>query len=406
MNKISDAKPITLLLIELNYHAEVLTDVCPLLAQRFNLILISTPKIWDKTGLSEELFEAVILKGKKQSVAGLFSANENQIRRADIVYFNTLERHFRFFYRYPFHCPTIVRVHNCNSSLFPWESIHLKASTAPRVGWHLIGKVVLERAWLYRRKMLEKADLVMLSSDAARDYAQTKLGLTSKIKIAGYSLPFSHFRPHCESPPPQPDRVVLALTGSVDPSRKDYGTLLRALGIISQKLEKPIRIIFLGGPRGDAGTEVLEKFKALQNAKIEIACASGYVAASEVEKQMENVHFLLAPIKVETQHRIHREVYGLTKISGVENDIINFRKPALVCRAYQLPDELAYVCEQYDDENELAARLLEWIHFSAYADKASNFQKINAYQPEEILGTFTSLCTELISVKRSQPREG
>jgi hypothetical protein len=103
-----------LLIIELDYHAEVLTTLCPILAQRFDLVLWTTDKIWHKTCLPEQLFATTLIMPKKHSVRRFWQRHQNILSKVDLIYFNTLEKHFAFFARLNFACPTIMRIH-CQS---------------------------------------------------------------------------------------------------------------------------------------------------------------------------------------------------------------------------------------------------------------------------------------------------
>lgn len=389
------AKKMVLLIIEFNYHAEVLRSIIPLLKQRFDIILLTTDRIWQKTELNESDCALVLTKTKAQPLKAFFQQHHTAIRRADIVYFNTIERNFEFFLHYDFACPVIARLHNTNADFFPWSSIDFQRCSLFKIGYYLLTKVLLRRLWSLKKRFFKQVDGLMLPSSVVR--RQVLQRSRSLPNILPYCLPFCSLQEPIPCRPKADSRVVFAVTGTVDPLRKDYDELYAALERMKSRIKTPVKLFFLGGPQGERGKQVIERFRALESPTFEFVFSLSYVKTEALEKALSEVDFFIAPLRTAAAHRIHRERYGCSKISGIESDIINFQKPALITAAYGLDESLQPVCASYEGREGLAAMLERWVEGREYQEKQANFTRLEDYRPEVILDRFENLCSNLIA---------
>lgn len=387
---------LTLLIIEFNYHAEILQAVCPLLRERFNLILFTTNKIWRKTGLDEANFLGVRTRDKRSSLKRFFLENQDLLSKADLVYFNTLERNYKFFAKSPLNLPTIVRIHNVNSNFRPFESISFKNFSIARISWHLLRETVIDRSYWYRKRFFDATTRIMLPSSTSATYLQEKNFLKYKNKITPYSLPFCYLQPGKNSEKKNPNVVKIAVTGSINPSRKDFGALFDAIRLSLDSFKKPIELNFLGGPKGKQGNTVVEKFQEISHVNFSFSYSKKYISSQEMRRRMRDIDFIVAPILVETHHKIYREIYGSSKISGVENDIVQFQKPALIPNKYRLNDSIKPVCNTYRNTEDLSAKLIDWVNGGKHLRAQENFTEMHSYKKEIILNQFETICRELI----------
>lgn len=387
---------LTLLIIEFNYHAEVLQAICPMLQERFNLILFTTDKIWKKTGLKESDFLSVKTRKKSASLKRFFQENEHLASSADIAYFNTLEKHHNFFAKSPLTIPTIVRIHNTNTNLLPLKSIDFKNFPITRILWHLLRKMVIDRDYWHRKKFFDTVTGIMLPSEASKEYLTGKNFRQYERKITSYSLPFCHLEPHIPPAHKKSDSVKIAVTGSINPSRKNFYQLFDAVADSLDKFEKPIELTFMGAPKGKQGAAIVKKFKGISHKNFSFSYSETYIPTGKMKDRMREMDFIIAPILVETHHKIYREIYGSSKMSGVENDIIQFQRPALITGDYRLHSSIAPVCEPYRNSKDLSEKLTHWVNNKKYPELQKNFATLDAYRTETILDRFESLCNRLI----------
>lgn len=383
-----------LLIIELDYHAEVLATLCPILAARFDLVLWTTDKIWQKTALSEELFAKVLVMPKKESVARFWRAHEATLRAVDVVYFNTLEKHFAFFADLEFRCPTVMRIHNTNASLFPLQSIDWSPGNWWRVASYLMRYVVLFRAWHHRERLYKKMSLLMLPSEGIVACMKDALHRRGIHNLSNYVMPFSCLG---EPAPVELDSAfVFAITGSVDASRKDYDVLYQALERLKKmRPDWRLEMVFLGWAKGDEAKKVLDRFARLSDDAFHLTCFRDYVSQQVFAEQMARTQFLIAPMKLNAHQKIHCEYYGSTKISGIENDALRYCKPVILPQNYTLPTDLSRIALTYGDPQSLCEAMITMIDANYWQTLTERFADLHNYRRARIADNFYELCLSL-----------
>lgn len=391
-----------LLIIELDYHAEVLTSLCPILAERFALALWTTDKIWKKSGLQEALFASTLIMPKKYSVKRYWREHEKTLRAVNLVYFNTLEKHFDFFAKLEFQCPTVMRIHNANASLFPWASINWTIGNSWQILSHLVRHVLIQRSWHYKKQLYQKMDLLMLPSAGVLARIGTKAHESGFHNISDYTLPFTSLG---VSPPPphQVETIVFAVTGSVNSQRKDYAVLVQAIQQFKQRQpQQKLKLILLGWAKGERAQTIIDDFLALTDAKFTLDYFLDYISQETFAEHMAQVHFLVAPIKLRTRYKIHLEFYGKTKISGIENDALCYRKPFILPQDYALPTDLASVALTYNDSATLCGAMESMIKNNRWRSMTQQFDSLWNYQSSNIAADFIQLYVQLAHL-RSAP---
>ena len=385
-----------LLIIELDYHAEVLATLCPILAARFELVLWTTDKIWQKTGLAEELFARVLVMPKKQAVARFWHAHEDTLRAVDVVYFNTLEKHFAFFADLEFRCPTVMRIHNTNASLFPAASIDWSPGNWWKVASHLMRYVVLYRTWHHRERLYQKMRVLMLPSEGIVTCMKDALQKRGINNLSAYVMPFSCLGEAVSIE--EGSAFVFAVTGSVDTKRKDYDVLYQAI----ERLKKArpnwrLEMVFLGWAKGEGAKKVLDRFSRLADDTFSLTCFRDYVSQQVFAAQMARTQFLIAPMKLEARQKIYCEYYGNTKISGIENDALRYCKPIILPRNYRLPADLSNIALTYDDSQSLCEAMIGMIEADHWRTLTNHFAELHNYRRTSIADNFYELCLALLN---------
>lgn len=378
--------------------------MCPILVQRFELVLWTTDKIWKKTGLTTELFAEVLVMPKKHSVVRFWREHEEKLRAVDVVYFNTLEKKFAFFASLDFHCPTIMRIHNTNASLFPAESIDWSPSNLWNVASYFVRYVLIRRAWHHREQLYRKMSALMLPSEGVAKCMKDALQKRGINNLSDYEMPFSCLG----SPIPvvADSASVFTVTGSVDARRKDYDVLYQALvRLKSMRPDWHLELVFLGWAKGDEAKKVIDRFSQLQDGNFKLTWFPEYVSQQTFAEQMARTQFLIAPMKLVASHKIHREYYGKTKISGLENDVVRYRKPVVIPNEYHMPKDLSCVSLAYSDGDSLCEAMIKIIGPAYWEKMASRFDNLHAYMQATIAENFYGLCqtleNRLISKSRS-----
>lgn len=200
-----------------------------------------------------------------------------------------------------------------------------------------------------------KVDFYCFGSDSVARYFEARTGRTDSLL-----LPTNAGASRAPDYPEYSGRLHVAIIGSVSQLRKDYRAVLQAL--IAADLRRPLRLSLLGScPDAEFGHELAELVQGNANPQLEIRFdpTRGYIAADALRELLREVHVLLSPIQPDTEFRLHREVYGQSKVSGSEGDCLALGRPLLLPRSYVCARYAAPLVIHYGDMPELVAALDE-----------------------------------------------
>ena len=197
--------------------------------------------------------------------------------------------------------------------------------------------------------------------EQADGYAVIYRFLADRMEELGYNQKPIYVFPQLYLPRPSlphdTERVRFVVTGSVDPGRKDYEQLLEAFDMI-RDLHPRMSLELAGSASGEYGAMIRHRFLEMQeDSGLEFIFHKSFMPFEAFEQSMDQADFLIAPVVTDTVVRGIREVYGQTKISGVQGDMIKFACPAVVVETIRMSDDLASSVLSYRTTAELAACL-------------------------------------------------
>ena len=226
--------------------------------------------------------------------------------------------------------------------------------------------------------------------EQADGYAVIYRFLADRMKELGYDkkpiLVFPQLYLPRPSLPHDTERIRFVVTGSVDPGRKDYEQLAEAFEMVKD-LHPRMSLELAGAAGGDYGAMIRHRFLAMQEESgLEFIYHKSFMPFEVFEQSMDQADFLVAPVVTDTVVRGIREVYGQTKISGVQGDMIKFACPAVVVETIRMSDDLASSVLSYRTTEELAAQLRKCVEPGVRerfrAEAAKNSQK---FLPEKVV---------------------
>ena len=390
-----------LAILELDYHAEILTALCPLLANDFNLLILTTEKIWSKTEIPQNTpGYDVRIKSQKQSYAQFLSACEQALNDCDALYINTIGKGFGSYSKRKLNCPVIVRVHNINATFAPTSHIQLTLSHLFSDISYYLRYVIINRRWQQVLRFINQSDCILLPSQAILRSAEHNGYLKNARYYSKTPLPFAYLdktAPYYNSTSilNQTSTIVCAILGSVDPSRKNYTEVIDAVKAFKERYTDKLQLKLLGAIRGKAGMRVIDSFSELCDEQFSLFYNMNYMPKSEFQRQLTEVQFLIAPIKQDTRFKIFKEQYGISKMSGAENDVITFQRPAIFSVNYPLCGDLEKVTHSYRNADDLCEtmKLLGEKVTAEYLQHC--FSGLKEYEPTRIRERFYDLCQRL-----------
>lgn len=398
---IIENQPVHLVVLELHYHAELIKTLCEILRfDNFKISLITLPSVFKKTALptsSEDGFFNVYLKHDEEPISDFISRMDSVFKSADILYFNTIRHYWRELNEVPFVATSMVRIHNAHCDFTYFSHLHKPVINCLGIWSHLIRKVLIGKEWKLKKQLFEKINYFMFANQTITDYI-VQNGWVDQRKILPSVLPFGFLgETDYNFGGKDKNTVTIAITGKVTSSKKDFDLVFLALEKCIDELMCPIRLILLGNAGQKHAKSILKNFKSIESAKFSLDYSEGYVPSEVFEEKVASVDFFVAPIQVDTHFRKYHEVYGKSKMSGIENDILIYRKPSLVVSQYKISEPLDRVVGYFDPTpDSLASKIIEWTNNRTFDELQNSFSNMESYKREVIANNFYNLCREIM----------
>lgn len=390
--------PIHLVVVELHHHGELIRNLVEVLGgDQFRISIVSLPKVIEDAGLDavpSKCFSAYTLNSG-ESVGSFIARMQPVFECADILYFNTIRHYWDELSQIEVDVPSIARVHNAHCDLAPCHHFHRPIVNFFGILSHLVRKVMIGGEWRSKRNLYRNIDYFMFPNQAITEYVARKDWLPA-AKILPPVLPFGYLGPEPKVGGKAGNEVRIAITGKVTNTKKDFDLVYRALKKCLQEFERPVSLVLLGKAADKDAKAIVARFKSLVSSRFSIDYSDCYLPVEEFERKVQAVDFILAPIQINTHFRKYHEVYGKSKASGIDVDLLLYRKPTLVVSGYQMKGAMANVVEYFNPTpDHLAKMLVRWVNEGTYASLANNFNQLSSFHPGEINNTFYRLCQDL-----------
>ena len=224
-----------------------------------------------------------------------------------------------------------------------------------------------------------------------KDYVEKKTDYDKEI----YTLPFCLYEGE-KSKNEKNKRLQIVVPGQIEEHRRDYEILMDAFETILKKYNKKIDIYLLGYPVGIYGNKIINKCIKLKEQGYNIHFYTDFVPENEYEEIMKKSDILVLSIRIKTRGMgLITEYYGITKGSAAVFEGIQYGKPMIVPKNFNLVKQLESSTLRFLDSNNLGEVLSDLIEnkekiydLKEKAYKNSSFyslKNLQLYFTEEIL---------------------
>lgn len=353
-------------LVELQEHQEVLFGLIDLLRRQSVEIKVFSPTYmfeqWSVDWMTDSKLKRYP-KFPKESIPAFITRNKRTIDDCEILIFTTLVSNFAFFAQQRFVPKTILLIHKGNFFFARSKSLQIRSF---KDGLRWLRSVWLREGY-FQRKMLQNFYGCAFLDPLVKEFMQPHLPANLRI----IDLPSVYYS---SVPAPLNPTAQIVVPGTVSALTRDFEILFAALKLVDGKLKQPIHLIFLGNAGTSRALVLLQLMGQQDFEQIHIQTFKSTIDESAYTAQLQQADFLILPFKASIQFGIFQEWYGKTTISGGINDMLRFGKPTLLPNFYPLHPALNQLTRRYQNANELAQLLLEWVNERAYlpiAERAS-----------------------------------
>ncbi len=367
-----------LTIVEIDYHSEVLRNLIQLVSKaNYGVQVITTQKVWGKTGLNEEDFEVLFVD--QVGVKKLIRLNISEINKSKAIIFNTLSSHYKLFAKQRFVPPVIVRIHNVNTAFLP-PLKNYKPKFTLYFLWkdisHFVRREIFMLDYKWRKRFFSNVvDGFSFFSKQMERYVISE-GMLEADRIISPNIPNAYFK---EGLIREVQKEVTSFTviGGIDIRRRNYDLLLDALEIVQMKTDQKIVVNLLGRPIGPYGTRIQKEIASIDSEHVKINIFKEFVTQEDFDKVLASTDYLINPLNEVTRHTIYTEYYGNTKVSGAINDMIQHGIPAFFPAFYQCVSGLEQGHISFENTSEgLAKELLCVISEDKSEEKGKKFAEL------------------------------
>lgn len=361
-------------LLELFYHQECLYSLGKaLLHSNHNITIFTKESIYSEL-IKESGFAQFhwVTQPAAKPMKKFWFENSNLLKNQDIIIILTVESNFRLFTKINTRGKVILQIHNANCWLKPFVNIKLKFT--PYYLWkdfsYFIRYFILQLDWYYKKRIIENSNFITFPQNRIKDNF-SRLLPPEKILPP---LPLAVFNGG-KNKSPDSKKIVITIPGHVDIQRRDYYLVLRIWERLLPELGKDIELIFLGRIRRKSGSVLINKFRKLENRNFRVRCFTDRVPQDEFDLIMQSTDILLSPLIIKTRYKFYREVYGYSKLSAIESDVIRYGKPAIIPDSYKNDYTTEVFFYKYRDEGHLEEILRNIIKRDIIKHKLSELEE-------------------------------
>ena len=377
-------------IFEVHCHVKYLYTLCKICKTKdTNVTIFTNKKILSqlKEYLKDlENYEIVLQKENESTNSFLKRIEKICNEKIDLLFINTFQLSCYYlpkYFSFNPNCKKIITIHTVNGWLKPRPYFN------PRKIVHSIDTNL--SSFIGKNFILPRFDGINVIYAPIKDYVEKKTDYDKEI----YTLPFCLYEGE-KSKNEKNKRLQIVVPGQIEEHRRDYEILMDAFETILKKYNKKIDIYLLGYPVGIYGNKIINKCIKLKEQGYNIHFYTDFVPENEYEEIMKKSDILVLSIRIKTRGMgLITEYYGITKGSAAVFEGIQYGKPMIVPKNFNLVKQLESSTLRFLDSNNLGEVLSDLIEnkekiydLKEKAYKNSSFyslKNLQLYFTEEIL---------------------
>jgi hypothetical protein len=332
----------------------------------------------------------VILKEDHESIHTFLKRVEHYCNtHIDLLFINTFQVscfHLPRYFGFHPNCKTILTVHTANAWLNPKPVFYLKQ--LPRTLDSNLS------ACIAHKFILPTFDAINVIYSPIKDYV--KKGTRYEKEV--FTLPFGLFNEHDITKQKHHKTIQFVIPGQIEEHRRHYEIILDTFERLFTKYNEYIELFLLGYPVGMYGNRILKRCKKMKKKGYHLHYYDSFVPETTYNEVMNAIDFILLPIRIKTRGMgLIPEYYGITKGSAAVFEGIQYAKPLIVPKNFNILQELETSTLKFNDRKELEKILIDLINNKqqvkhlkkeAYTNSMSfSLPSIQRYFIKEILQT-------------------
>lgn len=345
-------------ILEIHFHLKFLHTTMKICKTKDTKVTVFTTKNLLKrleTYLDDKSNYEFILKDDDETAYSFLNRVEKICNeRIDLLFVNTIQistLRIPFFLRFRPKCKMILTVHMANH----W----LKAKFAFNIRSIFRSLDVAFSIFLIRFILLRKYDAINVIYPPIKDFVKNETNYKKEV----FTLPFNFYDKGKKTAVSKKDgKIKFVIPGLIETYRRNYDLAVDVFEKLFKKYNKKIAFSIVGKPVGPGGKRIVERCEKLKEKGYNISVSKGFVPEEEYNKTSTESDIIFSPLNVKTKRDTGViEIYGETEGSALPFEAIQYCKPLIVPKEFNVMNEMKSSTIQYESAKDLENKIEELI---------------------------------------------
>jgi len=337
-------------ILEIHYHIKFLHTMMRICKTKNTTVTVFTTKeLFSRieTYLDDKSKYKVILMDEKESISSFLKKVEEICNeKIDILFINTIQTSsldLPHYFGFKPKTKMILTVHTTNHWLkakFTFNSKNLFRTVDTNLSLIFIRKIILP-----------KFDAINVIYPPIKNYILKNTDYKKEI----FTIPFNFFDKSKKiSNISNDNKIRFVIPGIIEDHRRDYKASLDVFEKLFKKFSKKISLYIVGRPIGAYGEEIIERCEKLKKKGYEVVCSKKFVSEKKYNENLTKCDIIFSPITVRKKGSTGiEEIYGTTEGSALPFEAIQYAKPLIAPKEFNIINELKSSSISYDNLDEL-----------------------------------------------------
>jgi hypothetical protein len=225
----------------------------------------------------------------------------------------------------------------------------------------LINNLLSWTSTFFKKRMLKSAYQIFVANDNLQKYLKNN-GIENIINI----IPYKFFDIQNYNKINNIDKINIIIPGAIDLSKKDLPLIRKAFNIVSNNIQSKIKIILLGRPSKYIDKQFCEDWKNEIGDSLEYF--EKFISDEEFSQKLKESHYVLGILEINYEDKYNKEIYGVTKDTGVDAQAIAYGKPLIINADFNVSKEIKSSTLKFKNAEDLADILTTAVNNNNYSD--------------------------------------
>jgi len=221
---------------------------------------------------------------------------------------------------------------------------------------NILFKLISNFTTFLKKRLLKKAYQIFVANSNLKNYLKL-----NDIKKTINIVPYKFFDKNNYYASVYTDRLSIVIPGGIDTSKKDLSLIRRATSNLTQSRKDKLTIVLLGKPNSEKDLVFCKEWK--KEIGTSLVYFTNFIPDTKFSKILKEAHFVLGILTINYEDRYNKEIYGVTKDTGVDAQAISYGKPLIINKEFNVAKEIVTSSIGFENSDNLS-KILEQIIMS------------------------------------------